>query len=610
MEPMEAGHGATSIAVLLIEEQPARLLELEQALAPLCVRLVRAASDESALQATEREDFALVLVGLQRDGFELVRRLRARERTRHTPVLVFLRGDADAARLPARSGPWDTVDLMCEPVDPGALRSRVAALVELHARSERLQGLLDDAAGERSRLLHLLRLVPAAISITRGPDFVFEFANPAYEQLVGRRIVPGQTLRELFPEVLPQPEVMAVLDRVMATGEVFVGREFKVDIDRRGDGVCEEAFFDVVHQPLRVDGRVEALLTHAVDVTSQVRARKAAEAAEAKARFLAEAGERLAVSLDVDAVLGEVARLAVPGIADWSSVDLLTEDGRVDRLVVVSREDARVRASREALRRWPHDVRSGPSPVSQVLRTGEPLLVPEVSEADFASWSTTPEHLALVRVVGLCSLLCVPLKARGRVLGALTLAQAESGRRFSEEDTRLVMELARRASLSLDNALLYREAWRAQERYRSFIQATSRMAWTADPWGNIVEDSPSWRAFTGQTEAEYLGRGWLDAVHPEDRARVDEAWSRATTSTRQGAYETEYRVRRPDGTYTPTMARGAPVFAPDGTLREWVGANEDLTAKKAAEAERERLAATVAMERERSPGSWSSSPSA
>jgi PAS domain S-box-containing protein len=140
---------------------------------------------------------------------------------------------------------------------------------------------------------------------------------------------------------------------------------------------------------------------------------------------------------------------------------------------------------------------------------------------------------------------------------------------------------------TLDFALTTNLRLRAsEERFRSLTVATSQVIWTTDPQGLVVEDSPSWRAFTGQSEEAWKGWGWLDALHPEDRERSATAWRQALAD--RSVYEAEYRVRRPDGSYTPVLARGAPVFNEDGTVREWVGACTDFSERVRAQEELRR----------------------
>ena len=124
---------------------------------------------------------------------------------------------------------------------------------------------------------------------------------------------------------------------------------------------------------------------------------------------------------------------------------------------------------------------------------------------------------------------------------------------------------------------------RSEERYRSLITATAQLVWTTDAKGNVVEDIPSWRAFTGQSEEEVKGQGWIHALHPEDRERTAAVWAHAV-GTRSN-YATEYRVRRLDGEYRHFIVRGVPILKKDGGIREWVGTCTDVTEWKQAQEE-------------------------
>src|SRR5271165_1925007 len=123
----------------------------------------------------------------------------------------------------------------------------------------------------------------------------------------------------------------------------------------------------------------------------------------------------------------------------------------------------------------------------------------------------------------------------------------------------------------------------SEERYRSLVVATAQIVWTTNPEGEVVEDMPMWRAFTGKSEEELRGWGWVDSLHPEDRERTRAVWSEAVRA--RSVYETEYRIRKSDGEYLHFAARGAPVLQTDGSVREWVGTCTDITARKRAEAE-------------------------
>ena len=121
----------------------------------------------------------------------------------------------------------------------------------------------------------------------------------------------------------------------------------------------------------------------------------------------------------------------------------------------------------------------------------------------------------------------------------------------------------------------------SEERYRSLVIAISEIVWTTDAEGR-VNDMPAWRAYTGQSVEQVKGWSWLDAVHPEDRDRTAQIWNHAVLT--KSPYNTEYRIRAADGSYRYFSARGVPVLAEDGSIREWVGICTDVHERIAAEA--------------------------
>jgi PAS domain S-box-containing protein len=224
-------------------------------------------------------------------------------------------------------------------------------------------------------------------------------------------------------------------------------------ISSRGQG-----FFDEQGRAVRFIGTV-------MDVTERRRS-------EDDLRFLAEASALLATSLDYEDTLRRVATLAVPVLADWCAVDVVDERGRVRRLINVHRDPEKVRLSEELHRRYPTDPDATAGP-PRVMRTGEPELIPEISDERLAHYARDAEHLRLMRELGLRSYLTVALRSRERVLGALTLVRAETARRYGQEELRLAEELARRAAVSVDNALLYREAQKAIGLRDGFLQVAA-----------------------------------------------------------------------------------------------------------------------------------------
>lgn len=185
-------------------------------------------------------------------------------------------------------------------------------------------------------------------------------------------------------------------------------------------------------------------------------ARAAAEAAHMQLQFLAEASDVLSQSLDYAATLREVARLAVPRLCDWCTVEVLEADGTTRSLGIEHVDPAKVERALELRTRWPSDP-NAEAGLPNVLRTGKPELYHEIPDEMLTAAAHDAEHLEALRELGFRSAMILPLVARGRTLGAITMISAESGRLFDEEDLVFAMDLARRAAMSVDNARLYQE---------------------------------------------------------------------------------------------------------------------------------------------------------
>ena len=266
-------------------------------------------------------------------------------------------------------------------------------------------------------------------------------SNPAFQRTLGytEEEFEGMTLYDVV--AADRESVDANIRRVLKQETSSVGeRKY-----RRKDGSLVDV--EVSASIILRNGR-ETLCVVAHDVTE----RKKNEEVQ---RFLAEAGEALSSSLDYRATLARMARLAVPHLADWCAVDVLEEDGSLDRLAVVHEDPEKVALAYELERRYPPDPEASYG-VPQVLRTGRPEFVPEIPDSLLDEVSVDVEHRELLRELGLKSYVIVPLVARGRTLGAITLVSAESGRRYGTAELELVEELARRAALAVDNARLYR----------------------------------------------------------------------------------------------------------------------------------------------------------
>ncbi len=187
--------------------------------------------------------------------------------------------------------------------------------------------------------------------------------------------------------------------------------------------------------------------------------------------LLAEAGALLAALFDHEEALACLARLAVPQLADLCLVDLRAEDGSVKRVAALHADPAEQPLVDELRRRFPPEP-EGLQPAMRVLRTGMPEVNNEVADGAYAASFRDPEHQAIVRRLGFRSYMVVPLIARGRTLGVLSLIGTRADRRHTPADLTLAEELARRAAMAVDNARLYREAQaasRAKDRFLALL---------------------------------------------------------------------------------------------------------------------------------------------
>jgi hypothetical protein len=201
--------------------------------------------------------------------------------------------------------------------------------------------------------------------------------------------------------------------------------------------------------------RLSLLADTCAQAFERVQARAEADERADKLAFLAAASAELASSLDYQVTLATVARLAVPTIADWCTVEILV-DGRLRTLAAAHVDPAKVMLAEDLQRRYPADPDSATGS-QNVVRTGRSELHQEITDDMVVAATRDEEHLRLARELNLGSALTVPLLARGRALGAITLIFAESDRTYSVDDVSFAEDLARRAAVAIDNAHLYSE---------------------------------------------------------------------------------------------------------------------------------------------------------
>ena len=327
----------------------------------------------------------------------------------------------------------------------------------------------------------------------------------------------------------------------------------------------------------------------AVNVWQDATAQKRAEAAQ---RFLAEAGEALAASLDVEATLANIARLAVPRLADWCVVHLVQDDGSVSQLAVAHVDPERIAWARRLQEQYPADPDSDRG-VVRAARTGRPELVPEVTDAMLVATARDPEHLAMLRRVGLRSAMIVPMIARERSVGVISFAAAESGHHYDERDLELTQELARRAALAVDNAHLFDaeraarlQAEEAQVLFRGLFEGVPDAILVVESGGRIIEANAAAYQMLGY-ELDALLTVDLRGLFPDQEA----AAAQVTRFGAASAWRTQSELLRRDGTPVPVDIWSRRLDLPTGPIG--LSVVRDISAQLEADQIREEVLTAI-----------------
>jgi PAS domain S-box-containing protein len=200
------------------------------------------------------------------------------------------------------------------------------------------------------------------------------------------------------------------------------------------------------------------------------------ERADEQLQFLSKASAILASSLDYRTTVTQVAQLLVPKLADWCAVQLLDENAVLQVLALANVDPAKLQEAHELARRYSNPNASSQSRIASVLASAEAERYAEVSDELLRSVAQDDGHLEVLRRANISSLMLLPLVARERVLGVMSLVATESRRKYSEVDQAFAQELARRAATAIDNSRLFGEARSAADRTARLLSVTDSLA--------------------------------------------------------------------------------------------------------------------------------------
>jgi signal transduction histidine kinase len=314
---------------------------------------------------------------------------------------------------------------------------------------------------DRSVLEALLQQMPSGVVVAEAPSGRLVFANPQMDGILRRPALNGvedwvgfgplgrRYTRDDWPIV-----------RSVRGGETVENEEIEV---LRGDGTRGVLLCSSV--PVRDgSGRTIAAVQTCLDVTDQ---RKRVRSK----RFLSEAGTLLSASLDYVATLRNLARLAVPTLADWCTIDLL-EKGELDRVAIEHVDATMAKAASQVARRHPPTLETELA-VARVVESGRSELYTTVGPDVLDRFTRHPRIRGGLDNLAITSAMVVPIVARGEPLGAIVFATSDSGRRYTLDDLEIAEELATRAALSIENSRLFNESRAATEAKSDFLAVMS-----------------------------------------------------------------------------------------------------------------------------------------
>ena len=457
------------LRVLIVDDDPLDRRAAGQALlaSGLDVEVAEVGQGAEALARLASEPFDGVFLDFQlpgSDGLAIMRDARARGIT--VPIIMLTgRGDELIAVEMMKAGAADylskarlTPEALARALQ-NAVRVRRAEAETEQAEIERgrLREHLTVGQGQMEAVLtsmtdglvvsdlsgNIVSMNPAALSML-GYSALEDVRRPLYE-FADMFVLATPDGVELGPDEWPLARALR--------GETFSNLE--VNIRRLDTGRTWTTSFSGTPARGRTGEAILAVVTMR-DVTEIKRSQR-------RAAFLAEAGAILASSLEAEETLKGVAKLAATRLVDWCAINVWEPSGAIRLLAVGhANPDQEARAA-EMQRLYPLDPLAS-SGVGLVLRTGQPQLIADVSEDILGAVTMDADHGRRLRLFGIRSYLCVPLEARGRILGALSFASTQSGQTFDGDDLALAQDLGQRVSAAMDNARLFEETRGRAER--------------------------------------------------------------------------------------------------------------------------------------------------
>ena len=357
-----------------------------------------------------------------------------------------------------------------------------------------------------------------------------------------------------------------------------------------------------------------------------------AEEQKVKLKFLAEASNLLNSSLQYEETLAALGSLVTPKLADWFAIDLFDENNNLVRLTVSHENYVKYKFVEKFMQSIPYQRRED-SAIYKAIKTKKPVLFSDITSNDIENNVTTKEQFKILKKLGLHSVMIVPLLIREKVLGVLIFVNAESKLNYTNDDLTFAEDLAARAAIAIENALLYKkeselnqqldkqveelkneiasrkraeeisivhqkELERSEERFRLVLEATKVGTWS---W-NLLNDELQWtnisKSLFGLTQDEEVTTNlFYDIITPEDREFVKASIKRA--AEKKELYDIEYRIKLKTDELRWIKALGKVVCDESGKAVRFDGVRMDITESKKAQEEKFKLLAEIERQQER-----------
>ena len=543
-----AALGARSGMRIVLADDNADMRDYVRRLLAEKYEVVAVGDGVAALEALHQNAPDLLLTDVmmpQLDGFGLLQAIRADEKLKMLPVIMLSARAGEEAKVEGLDAGAD--DYLVKPFGARELLARVGAQLELaRVRREAMSALR--ASETRYRAL----ATATSNSIYRSSADGSQLVEVMGGELLQRPAHQAPSMRWLEDYVHPDDQ-----ERVLNAWLTAMATQTLYEIENRAQ--LQDGSWGWIHSravPVRDEaGNVVEWIGSATDITARKRAEEELRESEERYRLLFDA-------MNEGFFVGEV-------ICDDAGepVDYYIREANraMERILGYKREEM---IGQRALSLFPSLNQELMRVAGRVALTGEP--------ADVEGYSPVLQWWYRSNVYS----------PRPRQF-ALVFVDMTERRRIEVEMQRLNESLEQRVE---ERTAQVRES---EERFRALIDASAQIVWTMDSHGRVVEDSLSWREFTGQSFEQGRGWGWMDAVHPNDRERTFQTWRRSVTDS--VPMDTEFRVRHRNGEWYWMQVRAVPLFDEAGGVRGWVGMNIDIHERKQAEADRERLARSLMM---------------